>query len=104
MLHSTTSTLDGKTIETYHGLVTGEVILGTNVFRDVFASFRDFFGGRARGYEKALADGRDEAIAEMNERAAELGANAIVGIDVDYESMGGSMLIVCVSGTAVTIK
>jgi len=104
MLHSTTPTVEGQTILAYHGVVTGEAILGANIFRDFFAGIRDIVGGRSAGYEKELSKARKIAFEEMTERAEELGANAIVGIDIDYETVGqGSMLMVAVSGTAVTV-
>jgi uncharacterized protein YbjQ (UPF0145 family) len=103
MLRSTTPTIEGQAILTYHGVVTGEAILGANIFRDFFAGIRDIVGGRSAAYEKELAKARKIAMDEMAERAEELGANAIVGIDIDYETVGqGSMLMVAVSGTAVT--
>ena len=104
MLLSTTSVLDGKTIVKYHGLVTGEAILGANIFRDLFAGIRDIVGGRSAAYEKELRRAKDLAIEEMTEQARALGANAVVGIDLDYETVGqgGSMLMVSASGTAVT--
>jgi uncharacterized protein YbjQ (UPF0145 family) len=104
MIHSTTPTLEGRAIQAYHGVVTGEAILGANIFRDFFAGIRDIVGGRSAGYEKELSKARVIAFEEMTERAEELGANAIVGIDIDYETVGqGSMLMVAVSGTAVTV-
>ena len=104
MLLSTASVLDGKTIVKYHGLVTGEAILGANIFRDLFAGIRDIVGGRSAAYEKELRRAKDLAIEEMTEQARALGANAVVGIDLDYETVGqgGSMLMVSASGTAVT--
>jgi len=104
MLHSTTPTIEGNPIRTYHGVVTGEAIVGANIFRDFFAGIRDIVGGRSAAYEKELAKARKIAFAEMTEQAQSLGANAIVGIDIDYETVGesGSMLMVAVSGTAVT--
>jgi len=104
VLLTTTPTIEGKTIATYHGLVSGEAILGANVFRDLFAGVRDIVGGRSAGYEKELRKAKDLAIQEMTEHAQALGANAIVGIDLDYETVGqgGSMLMVSASGTAVT--
>jgi uncharacterized protein YbjQ (UPF0145 family) len=104
MLLSTTSVLDGKPIVKYHGLVTGEAILGANVFRDLFAGIRDIVGGRSAAYEKELRRAKDIAVQEMVEQATALGANAIVAIDLDYETVGqgGSMLMVSASGTAVT--
>lgn len=106
MLQSTTPTIQGKDIATYHGVVTGEAILGANIFRDFFANIRDIVGGRSAAYEKELHKARTMAFAEMSEQAAALGANGIVGIDIDYETVGaqGSMLMVSVSGTAVTLR
>ena len=103
MLLSTTSVLDGKRISHFHGLVTGEAILGANIFRDVFAGIRDIVGGRSAAYEKELKRAKDIAIQEMTEQAQAMGANAIIGIDLDYETVGqgGSMLMVSASGTAV---
>ena len=104
MLLSTTSVIDGKTIVKYHGLVTGEAILGANIFRDLFAGIRDIVGGRSAAYEGELRRAKDLAIQEMMEQGRALGANAIIGIDLDYETIGqnGSMLMVSASGTAVT--
>jgi uncharacterized protein YbjQ (UPF0145 family) len=104
MILSTTPSLDGKAIKAYHGVVTGEAVLGTNIFRDFFASIRDIVGGRSAAYEKELHRARTVAFDEMSDEARALGANAIVGIDIDYESIGesGTMLMVSVSGTAVT--
>ena len=106
MLHSTTPTLEGMTIQKYHGLVTGEAILGANVFKDIFASIRDIVGGRSAAYEKELKKAREIAFDEMSRQALDHGANAIVGIDIDYETVGsqGGMLMVSVSGTAVTAR
>lgn len=104
MLLSTTSVIDGKQIVKYHGLVSGEAILGANVFRDLFAGIRDIVGGRSAAYEKELRRAKDIALQEMVEQARALGANAVIGIDLDYETVGqgGSMLMVSASGTAVT--
>ena len=106
MLHSTTPSIHGKDITRYHGVVTGEAILGANIFKDMFASIRDIVGGRSAAYEQELQKARIIAFEEMSQQAADLGANAIVGIDIDYETVGaqGGMLMVSVSGTAVTIK
>lgn len=106
MLLSTTPTIEGKPIIDYKGVVVGEAILGTNIFRDMFAGIRDIVGGRSAAYEKDLVKSREIAFAELQERATELGANAVVGIDIDYEVVGkdGSMMMVSVSGTAVTIS
>ena len=105
MLLSTTPTIEGKTISDYKGVVVGEAILGANIFRDMFANIRDIVGGRSGAYEKEMANARTIAFEEMQTRATELGANAIVGIDIDYEVIGkdGSMMMVSVSGTAVTL-
>jgi uncharacterized protein YbjQ (UPF0145 family) len=105
MILSTTPTLEGKAIREYRGIVVGEAILGANVFKDLFAGIRDIIGGRSGAYEKELARAREIAFDELKERAAALGANAVVGIDLDYEVVGqnGSMLMVSVSGTAVVI-
>jgi uncharacterized protein YbjQ (UPF0145 family) len=104
MLLTTTSVIDGKQIVKYHGLVSGEAILGANIFKDLFAGIRDIVGGRSAAYEKELRSAKDLAIKEMIEQGQALGANAIVGIDLDYETVGqgGSMLMVSASGTAVT--
>lgn len=106
MLLTTTPTLDGRRIREYKGIVTGEAILGANVFRDMFASIRDIVGGRSGAYEKVLKDARDMALEELGEEARLLGANAVVGIDLDYEVLGsgGSMLMVSASGTAVVVE
>jgi uncharacterized protein YbjQ (UPF0145 family) len=106
MIHSTTPTLEGKNITRYYGVVTGEAILGANIFKDFFAGIRDIVGGRSAAYERELQKAREIAFQEMSEKAAELGANAIVGIDIDYETVGaqGGMLMVSVSGTAVAVK
>ncbi|MFQ5519319.1 MAG: heavy metal-binding domain-containing protein [Mariprofundus sp.] len=105
MLLSTTPTIEGKTITDYKGVVVGEAILGANIFRDMFAGIRDIVGGRSGAYEKELAKAREIAFTELEARAAEQGANAIVGIDIDYEVVGkdGSMMMVSVSGTAVIL-
>lgn len=103
MILSTTSVLEGKQVKEYKGLVFGETIIGANIFKDLFASIRDIVGGRSGTYEKVLQEARNTAINEMWDSAQALGANAIIGIDVDYEVVGasGSMLMVSVSGTAV---
>jgi uncharacterized protein YbjQ (UPF0145 family) len=105
MLIVTAHTLQGHNITRYHGVVSGEAILGANLFRDVFASVRDLVGGRAGSYEKVLRDAKQTAMDEMAEEARRMGANAIIGVDLDYETIqvGGSMLMVSASGTAVTI-
>lgn len=102
---TTTPTMEGKPIAEYLGIVTGEVIVGANLFRDLFANIRDIVGGRAGSYEQVLARARKEAIEELQAEAAAMGANAVVGVDLDYEVIGkhGSMLMVSASGTAVKI-
>jgi uncharacterized protein YbjQ (UPF0145 family) len=103
MVMSTTNSLESKEITNYLGVVTGEAILGANIFKDIFAGIRDIVGGRSSSYERELQEARRLAFAEMEEKANRVGANAIVGIDIDYETIGanGSMLMVSVSGTAV---
>lgn len=105
MLVTTTPTIEGHPIRNYMGLVTGETIIGANFIKDIFASVRDFVGGRSNSYEQVLREAKDSAIQEMVQRAGELGANAIVGVDLDYETVGasGSMLMVTACGTAVVI-
>lgn len=106
MLLTTTSLIDGKQIVKYHGLVSGEAILGANIFRDLFAGIRDIVGGRSAAYEKELRRAKELAIQEMTEQAQAMGANAVVGVDLDYETVGqgGSMLMVSANGTAVTFS
>ena len=103
MLVTTTSNIEGTRITKYLGLVTGEAILGANVFKDVFAGIRDIVGGRSATYERELKRAQEIAITELKGRAQELGANAVVGVDLDYEVLGANngMLMVSVSGTAV---
>lgn len=103
MLLTTTSTLEGKAIRQYLGLVTGEAILGANIFKDLFAGIRDIVGGRSAAYEAELRKAKDIALREMQDQASAMGANAVIGIDIDYENVGqtGGMLMVSVSGTAV---
>lgn len=103
MLITTTNTIEGKRITKYHGLVSGEAILGANIFKDFFAGIRDIVGGRSAAYEEELRKAKDIAIAEMKQQAMELGANAVIGVDLDYETVGqtGGMLMVSASGTAI---
>jgi uncharacterized protein YbjQ (UPF0145 family) len=105
MILSTTSTLEGHAVKQYHGIVVGEAVLGANVFKDLFASIRDIVGGRSGAYEKEFAKARQVAFQELEQNARQLGANAVIGVDIDYDSVGqgGSMLMVSVSGTAVTV-
>jgi|SRR5690554_2678727 len=107
MLVITTHNIEGKRITKYHGMVSGEAILGANIFKDFFAGIRDIVGGRSAAYEKELRKAKDIAINEMIEAARMQGANAIVGVDLDYETIGGgggNMLMVSASGTAVTVE
>jgi uncharacterized protein YbjQ (UPF0145 family) len=105
MIVTTTNSVEGRRIVAYHGIVTGEAIFGANVFRDFFASIRDVVGGRSGSYEKVLRGGRDTALQEMMEEAHRLGANAVIGVDLDYGALGAkeSMMMVTASGTAVTL-
>lgn len=105
MLLSTTPSIEGHPIQQYYGIVSGEVIIGANFLKDFTASLHDFFGGRASSYENTLIEAKESALKEMKERAERMGANAVVGIDLDYETVGqsGSMLMVSCSGTAVRI-
>lgn len=105
MILSTTPTIEGQPIKEYKGVVTGETIVGANVFKDFLAGIRDFIGGRSGAYEKVLREAKETSLNEMSDRAAALGANAVVGIDIDYETIGqsGSMLMVACSGTAVVL-
>ena len=102
MIFTTTPTIQGKEIKAYLGIVTGEAIMGANIVKDIFASITDIVGGRSAAYEKELTKAREIALGEMQWNAANLGANAIVGIDLDYETVREGMLMVSVSGTAVS--
>ncbi|MFW9623765.1 heavy metal-binding domain-containing protein [Bacteroides graminisolvens] len=106
MLITTTPTIEGKRITNYYGIVSGETIIGANVFRDLFASVRDIVGGRSGSYEEVLREAKETALREMQDQAARMGANAVIGVDLDYETVGGSgsMLMVTASGTAVYIE
>ncbi len=103
MIITTTPNIEGKQIKQYLGVVTGEAIMGANLFKDLFAGIRDLVGGRSAAYEKELQRAREVAFNEMEEKASSLGANAVVGVDIDYEVLGerNGMLMVAVSGTAV---
>lgn len=103
MIITTTSVIEGKPIRNYYGLVTGEAIMGANIVRDLFASITDVVGGRSGAYESKLANAREIAVEEMMDQARRMGANAIVGVDLDYEVIREGMLMVSASGTAVTI-
>ncbi|MGX9134631.1 YbjQ family protein [Rummeliibacillus sp. JY-2-4R] len=104
MLVTTTNNIEGKTIQTYHGIVTGEAILGANIVRDLFASITDVIGGRSSAYENKLAEGREIAIEEMKQKALKLGANAVIGVDLDFETIREGMLMCVATGTAVVYK
>ena len=108
ILVTTTNTFEGRRIVAYKGLVGGDAILGANMFRDFFAGIRDILGGRSGAYEKVLRKAKTEAVNDMMEQAREVGANAVVGVDLDYETIqiqdGGSMLMVSASGTAVVLE
>lgn len=103
MIMTTTNELEGREVKKYLGVVTGEAILGANIFKDIFAGIRDIVGGRSASYERELQEARRIAFGELEEKANRVGANAVIGIDIDYETIGanGSMLMVSVSGTAV---
>lgn len=106
MLVTTTPLIEGKRITQYYGIVSGETIIGANVFRDLFASIRDIVGGRSGSYEEVLREAKETALREMQEQALSRGANAVIGVDLDYETVGssGSMLMVTACGTAVTVE
>ena len=104
MLMTTTALVEGKHVTKYYGVVTGEAIIGANAIRDIFASVRDFFGGRSGSYEEVLRKAKDTAMREMAQEAERLGANAVIGIDLDYETVNGSMLMVTAAGTAVSVE
>ncbi len=106
MLLTTTPTVEGKRIETYYGIVSGEAIMGANLFKDIFANIRDIVGGRSAAYENELRKAKEIALAELSENAEQFGANAVVGIDLDYETVGvhNGMLMVTAAGTAVKIS
>ena len=104
MLVTTSSIVQGKEITQYHGIATAHVVLGANIFRDIFAGIRDILGGRSMAYEKVFEKAKNDVIAGLEEKAAEMGGNAIVAVDIDYESLRGTMLMIAGSGTVVTIK
>ncbi len=104
MLLTTTSTIQNREVEIYYGLVSGETIIGANIIKDFLAGITDIVGGRASAYERVLKEAKDEALKEMSVQAQVMGANAVIGIDLDYETVGNSMLMVTATGTAVKIK
>ena len=105
MILSTTNTIEGRPIQSYKGIVTAEAIIGANLFKDLIAGIRDIVGGRSGTYERVIEEARQHAMNELQQKAAALGANAVVGIDLDFETIGanGSMLMVVATGTAVSI-
>lgn len=105
MLLTTTPTIEGKPIQQYIGIVTAETIIGANIFKDLFAGIRDIVGGRSGTYERVIEEARQSALAELQQKAQNMGANAVVGIDLDFETVGsgGSMLMVVATGTAVKV-
>ena len=105
MILSTTPVIEGRPVKTYMGVITSETIIGANIFKDILGGLRDVFGGRSGTYEKVLGEAKDFALKELSEKAHSIGADAVVGIDLDYETVGanGSMLMVSVSGTAVKL-
>ncbi|KQL32435.1 MULTISPECIES: YbjQ family protein [Bacillaceae] len=104
MLVTTTNTIEGKTIEKYHGIVSGEAIMGANVVRDLFASVTDIVGGRSSAYENKLSEGRKIALEDMKVLANQLGANAVIGVDLDFETIREGMMMCVATGTAVTYR
>ena len=104
MIVSTTHSIEGRRVTEYLGVITGEAIVGANVLRDIAATARDIFGGRSGAYEQELRKAREIAIKEMQEEAEKLGASAVIGVDFDYESIRGTMLMVSASGTAVRLE
>jgi len=104
MIVTTTTSLEGKPVTKYLGVVTGETIVGANIIRDVQARFRDVFGGRSGAYEQELRKAREAALQEMQDEAQKLGANAVLAVDIDYETIGGTMLMVTASGTAAIVE
>ncbi len=105
MITTTTNTIEGHPVKEYLGIVTGETIIGANIFKDLFAGIRDIVGGRSGTYERVIQEARASALSEMQHRASSIGANAVIGIDLDFETVGGggSMLMVIATGTAVKI-
>jgi uncharacterized protein YbjQ (UPF0145 family) len=104
MILTTTNNIEGKRVTAYLGIVTGETIIGANLFRDIFASVRDVVGGRSGSYEAVLREAKDTALSEMTDKANQMGADAIIGIDLDYETIRNGMLMVTASGTAVKME
>lgn len=103
MIITTTSVIEGKPVQEYLGIINAQSIIGANIFKDIFAGLRDVFGGRSRTYEKVLEEAKEDALRELTQKAQALGANGILAVDLDFETVGGSMLMVIATGTAVRI-
>ena len=103
MIITTTATVEGRPVQEYLGIVNAQSIIGANIFKDLFAGLRDVFGGRSKTYEKVLEQAKEDALRELSQKAQSMGANAILGVDLDFETVGGSMLMVIASGTAVKL-
>lgn len=103
MIITTTAVIEGRPVQEYLGIVNAQSIIGANIFKDLFAGLRDVFGGRSKTYEKVLEQAKEDALRELSQKAQGMGANAVVGVDLDFETVGGSMLMVIASGTAVRI-
>lgn len=105
MILTTTNTIEGRPVQQYLGVISSETIIGANIFKDIFAGLRDIVGGRSGTYERVIQEAKDSAMAELSQKAQQLGANAIIGIDLDFETVGakGSMLMVVATGTAVQV-
>lgn len=103
MIITTTSVIEGKPVQEYLGIINAQSIIGANIFKDIFAGLRDVFGGRSRTYEKVLEEAKEDALRELTQKAQAMGANGILAVDLDFETVGGSMLMVIATGTAVRI-
>lgn len=104
MLITTTSTVDGRPVQDYLGVINAQSIIGANIFKDIFAGLRDVFGGRSKTYEKVIEQAKEDALRELSQKAQEMGANGIIGVDLDFETVGrGTMLMVIATGTAVRL-
>lgn len=103
MIITTTSLVEGRPVQEYLGIINAQSIIGANIFKDIFAGLRDVFGGRSRTYEKVLEEAKEDALRELTQKAQALGATGILGVDLDFETVGGSMLMVIATGTAVRI-
>ncbi len=103
MIITTTSVIEGKPVQEYLGIINAQSIIGANIFKDIFAGLRDVFGGRSKTYERVLEEAKEDALRELTQKAQAMGANGILGVDLDFETVGGSMLMVIATGTAVRI-